>query len=112
MGLWIEELTPYYGEPLFKALRMACRETFMPSIGWVLDKRKDIVAGLIRIQEHVERTEANSKRDVELKSRSQSADKAANAFFEAMRKKLGLTASDQPIGTIDVPSVRDEDISF
>lgn len=107
MATWIEELTPFFGDPLFEALRAGCRETWLPSISWVLEKRREILASAERIRRREEKNCA-----FEMQNATKSDAKTAAEFFQRMRKELGLAASDRPIGQIDVPVVGDDELPF
>lgn len=93
MEMWVESLAPRYGTALRKAMRKACQQQFMPSLGEVLEYvRRE------RENERIEEERAEAQRERERKAAEEAAltpeeraekERRSQEFWDTMKRKLG-----------------------
>jgi hypothetical protein len=95
VAFWMEELTPAYGPHLFEALRLACRETWMPSVGWVLSTAERLERQERERQRDEDRERRKREYEAAIEQRKRQWDALSqeerdryNAAFDAMRAEL------------------------
>mgnify|MGYP001587251162 CR=1 FL=1 len=95
VAFWIAELSPFYGDHLFEALRQACLEKWMPGVGWVIDKAKWLKEAEENQKRHEENERRKKNHEAEIKKReedweqlSQEQRNSFNAIFDEAQAEL------------------------
>lgn len=83
IAFWIEELQPIYGPHLFEALRVGCREKWMPSVGWVIDKAEEFK----RLEENRKREEEFNRKNELLKAEYEKAKEKRNEDWNLLTQE-------------------------